>query len=81
MKRSEIIRESDVHFIKEYRHYKDSPDFRQIIFYARDQAGEILNNTILSPYQFNGTEHPIKALSTPWKCQIRENIYSDQVIC
>ena len=61
-KRWEIVRESDVHFIREYRHHKDSPDFRQIIFYARDQAVEILNNTILSQYQFNGMEHPIKAL-------------------
>ena len=60
-KREEIDKEPDFHFIREYRHLKDSPDFRQTIFYARDRWGEILNNLILLQYQFDGPEHPIKA--------------------
>ena len=60
-KRTDIDKESDFHFIREYRHLKDSPDFHQTLYYARDQCGEIVNNLVLLQYKFDGPEHPVKA--------------------
>ena len=61
-KRTDIDKESDFHFIREYRHLKDNPDFHQTLYYARDKWGEIVNNLVLLQYQFDGPEHSIKAL-------------------
>ena len=60
-KRTDIDKESDFHFIREYRHLKESPDFHQTLYYARDKWGEIVNNLVLLQYQFDGPEHSIKA--------------------
>lgn len=59
-KRTEISKMSEYHLFREYRYLKDSTDFNQIIFYARDRTGEILNNVALLQYRFSGPEHAIK---------------------
>jgi len=59
-KRTEISKISEYHLFREYRYLKDSTDFHQIIFYARDRTGEILNNVALLQYRFSGPEHAIK---------------------
>ena len=56
-----IDKESNFHFIREYRHLKDSPDFHKTLYYAKDKWGEIFNNLLLLQYQFDGPEHSIKA--------------------
>ena len=78
-KRTDIDKESDFHFIREYRHLKESPDFHQTLYYARDKWGEIVNNLVLLQYQFDGPEHSIKAFPHG-KFQIREIVHSDKTL-
>ena len=61
-KRSQITKKSEYHLFREYRYLKDSTDFHQTIFYARDSTGKILNNVALLQYRFTGPEHAIKAV-------------------
>ena len=57
--RESSVRSNEHHLVRTYRRLKEYPDFRQQVSYLRDQHGEIVGDTAIVQYSFQGKEHEI----------------------